>query len=507
MSGRATAVLDRFPCHLALSDPHKRAGRVVESITSDLDVVTRQIGDVRRAHRLTEAPTTLDVVRIGDLHGLTASASSLIRLRHDALVAADPTDTAMYSVLTNLLSAELDALDDEVRQGAADAVARWSNRHAATTRMVQQVVRSHCIGNGTTVGLLMATAAYLGLRLDPGDVIHSEDRWWHLAPATDLLAVAFAAASPQDDLLAVEENPIRNASIVPTPRRHADRFSVRRGGLDDVVTSIVVVGVGDRTIAPMVVNIDEGTGVVVDTVVPDGAEVVVDVSGHVLLDGTDITGSGFRFAGGVFADVNASHPADMVFGDALLAPTDDDAPRVATFVVTAPISNGFGASPALPHGGSVGGLPLPVGESRWAFFVRVAHYGSTPRTAVARFASGIFDQSVFAGSAGAPGDPSADVGFRWEEREPFAVRVHLPPRLAALDDDDGTKLREPLRSQLGRHRAAGIHLTVAYTEPRWTVGDGVVRPADTSEAIGTVIDGTTLWPDDTPQPQPDPLPT
>lgn len=506
MSGRATAVLDRFPCHLALGDPGKRSGRVVESITDDLDVLTRQIGDVRRAHRLLEAPTTLDVLRIGQLHALTAAAYALVRLRHDALVVADPTDTVGYAVLTNLLVDELDALDPDARAGAAAEVARWTNRHDATRRVVRTVIESHRIGNGTATGILLATAAYLGFHLDADDVVHSDDRWWHLAPASDLLAGAFGLASPQDDLLAVEENPIRNASILPAPRRHGDRFSVRRGGLDDVVTSIVVVGVGDRTIAPMVVNIDEGIGVVVDTVVPDQAEVVVEVSGQVLLDGADITGSAWTFSGGVFADGDATHPNDMVFGDAAITVDGTETPRVATFVTTAPVTNGFGPAPALPHGGSVGGLPLPVGESRWGFFVRVAHHGSEPRAAIARNASGIFDESVFADASGPLLEPSADVGFRWEEREPFAVRVLLPPRLAALDDGDGSALREPLRSLLGRHRAAGVHLTVAYAEPRWEVGDGVVRPLDTNEAIGTVIDGTTLWPDDTPQPQPDPLP-
>jgi hypothetical protein len=91
------------------------------------------------------------------------------------------------------------------------------------------------------------------------------------------------------------------------------------------------------------------------------------------------------------------------------------------------------------------------------------------------------------------------LGFEWEEREPFAVRVLLPRRLQSLDDEKGTKLREPLRRLLDRHRAAGVDVRVEYADPRWMLGAGVVRE-ETDEAIGTVLSGTELWPDGTRQP-------
>lgn len=90
------------------------------------------------------------------------------------------------------------------------------------------------------------------------------------------------------------------------------------------------------------------------------------------------------------------------------------------------------------------------------------------------------------------------LGFEWEEREPFAVRVLLPRRLQVIDDDKGTRLREPLRRLLDRHRAAGVDVRVEYADPRWTLGSGVVRN-EVDEAIGTVLSGTELWPDGTPQ--------
>lgn len=530
MSGRSRAVLERFPCHLALADPGKRFGRIVEDVTDELDVVTRQMADVRRAHRLSETPTMTDLTRLGALHSIASSAYALVALRHEALKSLGASDTALLSVYTNLLVAELDALEPAGRAEATARLAGWPNLLSISRDVVSSMVTAHRIGNGTAAGLLTATGGLLGFDIDPDAVTHSDDRWWHLVSGVDRLVDDFDLATAHPDLFALEENPTRDASTTPVPRHYADRFALRRGGLEDVTTAIVVVGTGNRTVAPMVVNVDAGQGVVYDAPVPDGAELVFETSGQVYLDGDDVTGAAFSFTGAVFADALGSHATDMLYADTgavidtdsgISDETDGEAPattnttgtviddgtRVATFVVTSPVSNGFGPSPALPHGGSVGGLPLPLGESRWAFFVRVAHFGvftdGSARAAVARSAAGLFEESVFADITGRLLQTSGDVGFRWEEREPFAVRLHLPSRLAIVDDDDGTMVREPLRALLDRHRAAGVHLTVTYAEPRWEIGSGVVRPLGTAEAIGTVIDGTTLWPDGTPQPTPD----
>ena len=363
-------------------------------------------------------------------------------MRADALAAADPDDTTFVSVLTNLVVDDLDGLTgDERRAGIADAV-QFVSRLDHARDVVRGVVAAHRTGNGTPTALLAATAAYLGFDLDLREVAHDDERWWHLAPVTDRLVAAIGSAEPEPDLIAVEENPFVDASITPVARRNGDRFRIRRGGLEDVLTSVVVVGTADRTVAPMVVNIDAGRGVVYDGNVPDGTELVVGYQGRVVLGGDDVTGNAFTFTGGVFADATETHPADWVFAtDGADTDTDPAGDRRATWVVTRPIGDGFEQLPSIPHGGTVTGLPLPLAESRWACFVRLAHYGNDPRAAIARNSAGRFDQSVFDGS---PTDPFASIGFRWEEREPFSVRVVLPQRLAVLDDDGGSKLPRAL---------------------------------------------------------------
>ncbi len=146
---------------------------------------------------------------------------------------------------------------------------------------------------------------------------------------------------------------------------------------------------------------------------------------------------------------------------------------------------------------------MAVGESRWAFFVRDAHYGSTEEgapdePAVPVFVAGVFDGSVFTPGA----DSAAFVGFAWQEREPFALRVWIPKRFAALDRDGELPVRERLRLLLDRHRAAGIHVYTSYADDRWSLGSGILRDPESENPLGTVVVGTRLWPDDTAQPPP-----
>ena len=518
MSSRTVAVLERFPGHLGLTDPGKRAGVVVDGLAAPIDVLTRQVGDVRVAHRLGDAPSTGDLLKLAALHAFGPSAVDIVRRRIDALTAAgraEPIDLAAVAQLVNVLDELLAELGDDL----ADVVAgpgRQPGRLAVERATVVGAIGALRIGNGTPAAILRAAAAYLGLVVD--EVVHTDERWWHLARGHDGIALVAPAAGPDGpeppalipgpEYLALEENPFRSADIDPAPRRHGTRFGVLRGGLEDVPVAVRVAGIGTRTVRPMVVHLDTGRGLVYEGDVPDGEELVFTTSGQVTLGGATVTGMAWAFAGGVFA----SGPEPLLFKDFVFASADSpDAEQpegpTATFAISTPVADAFGPSPLLPHGAAaVDVMQLPLGQSRWASFVRVGHAGAdVGQPAVPRTSGAFFDGSVFAGGSDptdpAPPDPSLAVGFAWEERQPFAVRVLLPPRLAAVDDEAGTLLREPLRALLDRHRAAGISLRVEYADPRWTLGVGVVR--DTADdPLGVVVAGTGLWTDDTPQPTP-----
>lgn len=458
MSARALAVLDRFPQHVAATDPEKRFELVVGSLVDALEVLTRQAAGVRRSHRLADEPTVADLALLAGLHALRAPA---------------------FAPLVHRITVR-------PQQPTYDAAL------ALRRTVVSGAIGAHTIGNGTPHALLAAAAAYLGFAVDA--VLPTPGRWWTLAPCHDLI-------EPHHDLLALEENPFHHADLDPAPRPHGRRFRIIRGGLEDVDVSVRVLGVGARTVRPMVVDVLAGHGLAWEGTVPDGAELRFEASGAVTLDGEVVTGSAWEFHGAVFADGRARLQGDFVFADA--TPRD----REGHFVTTAPLTDALEDDAAFPHGAAATGpLRLRLGQTFWAAFVRIDHTSTlvpeaiAPRTKHARF-----DHAVLADTHGVDGPtagaPSFRIGFAWEEREPFAVRILLPRRLMAADDEKGSKLREPLRQLLDRHRAAGVDVRVEYADPRWTVGTGVVRDLE-DEAIGTVVAGTELWPDGTPQPGP-----
>jgi hypothetical protein len=501
MSARGLLVLGRFPLHVAATDPGKRFGSVVDAFADELDVLTRQVGDVRSNHRLREATTLADLLGLAGLHGLGAVALALVEIRLRALAAAaagEPVDPVAVGRLINVRPETLEGI------GAAIAVlATRPTHHLASMALRRQVISgavlAHRVGNATPTALLTAAATYLGLEVD--EVQHSEDRWWHFAHCHDLLRLSAPAGvdplpdlSPQADIVALEENPFRPADLEPTARRHGQRFRVQRAGLQDVDVSVRVRGVAERTVRPVVVHIESGRGLAYEGNVPAGQQLVFAASGRVTLDGVDVTGSAWAFEGGVFAA--ASEPLsgkDFVFADDGAPGTFGD--RDARFALTTPLPDAFGPAAAFPHGApAVGPLRLPRGRSHWVALARVAHAGldaSTP--AVPRTSAGHFDGSVFAPPP-SPMDPSFEIGFAWEEREPFAVRVVVPRRFDGLGDEAGTPLRELLRLLLDRHRAGGVDVRVEYADPRWTLGVGLVRDTE-EEPLGTVIAGTELWPD------------
>jgi hypothetical protein len=517
-------VLGRFPAHLALTDPGKRAGVVVDGVAGLLDVLTRQVGDVRTAHRIGDAATHADLLGLGAVHGLGAAALELTGRRIVALAeaaGAEPIDTAVVAGLANVPDERLDELGDDL--AAVLTAATGHRRRLAIDRLVLLgAIMALRVGNGTPGALLRASAAYVGLADD--DTVHTEDRWWHFATCHDTVTLTPPSPAPVvegepppppppdltalPDVVALEENPFRTADVDPAPRRHGTRFGLLRGGLEDVLVSVRVVGIGTRTVRPMVVHLDSGKGVVFEGNVPDGAELVFAATGQVTLAGSDVTGLAWGFSGGVFASADeVLLNTDFVFADAADPSAELPEGPTATFAVSTPVADAFGPSPAFPHGAAaVPPLSLPVGESRWVGFVRIARAGNAPaQPAVPRTDAGFFDGSVFADGSDpanpSPSDPSLAIGFAWEEREPFAVRILLPRRFEALDDEAGTRIREPLRLLLDRHRAAGVTVRVAYADPRWLLGSGVVR-TETDDPLGVVLAGTELWPDGTTQPGP-----
>ncbi|KYG09200.1 hypothetical protein BE21_19260 [Sorangium cellulosum] len=526
ISARALAILERFPRHLDAARPDKLFAHVVHALAVDLVLETSQLGLIRRAHRLGHADELRDLHLLAALHDLRPADFEALRRRFaaarsraEALATTPPAGlTAARASLALLVGAgestfvawPSEADDAEALERLTRAVLDATSYAAECDRLRRQIavaVAIHRQGNGT-IGALLRGAAN-ALDLDVVQVRHSTDGYWHLADCRDRVTLVrpeppgaprpTTAVPPPTDLVALEENPYAPRKVEPFAVQHAQRFAITRPGFEAVPVTVRITGVADRTMWPMVVNRDTGVGVAYHGAVPDTKELVLDRDGTATLDGADVAGHSWSFQGAVFAQDGEISPLDFAFTDDAGATPNGQG---ATFATPIPFADAFDALAAWPHAAGVRLVQtLAVGATRWAFFVREAVYGTTDAAgtvdlpAVAYFAAGVWDQSVFAGT---PAPEAAKLAFDWEEREPFAVRLFIPERFATLDDTASPPAMPPItavvRGALERFRAAGIRLTVEYTSELWTLGEGVLRDIDSAEPEGTVVDGTRVWP-------------
>jgi len=517
-TARSLGILDRFPRHLQADDPGKVFTAVVDALSAELDVKSSQLGRTRRAHALGDAEEATDLFLLAALHGLRDDDFSVLQIRLArlrAVRAALPSENAVDQ-LPSLLGLPVDPFPPFPAEGAGTDQARarlaaalgalvsYRSEVELLRRSIAEAVALHRDGNGTVRALLGAGAG--ALLLEVASVAHSDDRYWHIARCRDLLRLvrpeppgtvpAQTMLQPAEDTLALEENPFQPKEIDPIERRHGDIFRVLRSGLEPVVVTIRVAGVDDATFGPMVVNLDTGFGVAFAGSVPEGEELRFESDGRVTLSGANVARNAYAFRGGVLADADASHANDFVFG-----PAED---REAGYAVTEPIADAFEPTAIFPHAeGLLEAAEMSLGESRWAFFVRAAHYGREAASEADElsepiFSAGVFDESVFE-----PGTEAAGaVGFAWQEREPFAATLWVPQRFSSLDAEGETPVRERVRLFLDRYRAAGVHVYVKYADDRWSLGSGLLRDPESTDPRGRVVVGTRLWPSDTEQPPP-----
>jgi len=523
----AELVLSRFPRHLDADQPGKLIGDVVGGLARPLDSQISQIGKVRRSHRSGEAEQRIDVLRLSALHGfddlflvpLTRRLATLASLD----IAADPT------VALDLLGLDEDRglvhrpdeTDDAAARTRLGAAADDAAAHDAWLGLARRSLVAAITGQrqhaATAAGLLGAAADYLGLEAVE---IHHDDAapgavaFWHLARCRDRITPELAReGDPEatdrvagEHLLALEENPPYLADLAPAGRRHGDQFHVKRQGFEAVPCTVIVEGIDDRTMAPMLVDTVRGVGIATTVAVPAGSTLRFERDGRVELDGASVAQRSYVLRGAVFAGAAEALDA-FVFADAA-ADTDGNADRfgdrAAHYTVTSPLATAFDPDPEFPH---LDGLLVPLqlgrGTTRFATFVSAGVFASVtttgePDPAAPEPIAAYFDESVYLPDP--TGTPSLSIGFEWDEREAYAVRLWLPFAFAQLDVEGEPTLREVVRLLLERHRAAGVHVYVEHADPRWVLGTGIARNLDSDDALGLVVAGTETWTDDTGQP-------
>ena len=493
----------------------KRLGEVTDALADDFDTLSAAVARVRRAHRLLEADTFVDLLRIGALHGISPAELAVLLTRFTVArslvpdAAATPESAerligmwgiaeaaprrARYTPLSTLTAfaahgLENDALLDAVR------------------RRIAEICANHARGNGTVRALLYGAANALDLNVT--SVTHSADRYLHAATVEDRLRLTYPdvvdgkpiarAFAPAPERLLIEENPLTPAHTGDVGRKHGELFSVLRRGFERQALQVVVTGVEDRTVGPMLVNRDEGHGVGFSGTVPSGVRLNFSEEGRVTIDGADVTSMCYAWRGACFADNTALRPADALFDGPNVAPE-----RRARFAEASP-AGAISADFVFPHAGE--SLPMPsiaVGETRFAFFIQQAHFSrlqSGPPERVERVEprpfTGVFDGSALAPGPTEEGATAAVVGLAWHERVGFWANVWIPLRFVAHtpDDEEGRETLGQVALAVNRFRPAGVHVEVRFLDDRWVLGRGVISVAAASPVEGGGPgQGTELW--------------
>ncbi|HTG33686.1 MAG TPA: hypothetical protein VLB76_12230 [Thermoanaerobaculia bacterium] len=451
MSGRTTRILSRFPAHLEAARPGKRLGAVTEALAGDLDVLAADLAGVRRSHRLGGAETAADLLLLAGLHGLGAAEMALLFRRELAL-----------PVLLDALRAR---------------VARTAAIHAA--------------GNGTVRALLEGAANALDLDL-AAPIRPSKDFFWHAAFVSDRLS---SDPAPTAEVIGLEENPLRREKTPRVPRSHGDLFSVLRRGFDARALEVRIFGDSQGgTLGPMLVNRDEGRGIGYLGMVPAGKELLFTADGNVELDGEDASDLAWSWHGACFATAGADTSQDFVFDGPGLTPVQQA--RIARFATATPAAALAGNAEDPGPGGKVDVPGIEVGETRFAFFVREAHFVPVgPVQELPRPLAAVFGRSVFAPAAGASPPPAAEIELSWIENEAYAVRVLIPERFRDLDAAHPETVLADVATALRRFQPAGVEVRLEFQEKHWVLGDGVLGEADAGDPLAQIRPGMLLWPD------------
>ncbi|MEM9556641.1 MAG: hypothetical protein AAGC60_20445 [Acidobacteriota bacterium] len=464
--GLARRVLGRFPQHLEADGRGKRLGVLVDALAADLERLGVSLAGVRRARRPTQADETLDLRRLGALHGLDDDELALLELR--ALPLAE--------------------------------------RVAALRARLVGLARLHAAGNGTVRALFEGAA--LAADLEPaGTVLHSADRFWHGLWCIDRLG---ADGAPRPVRLVLEETPLEERVTPPTPRHHGARWSLSRDGFGPAAVDVRVEALGERTLGVLAVQRERGVALGMSHL-PPGETLVFGRDGEARLEGEDsleLADRAFVVTGGIYSEDGESPAVEWRFaGDA--EPTDDSGDgsdsRVARFAVSTPFAD-------LPDAARRR-LELPVGTTHLAVFVRrrsfVAADAEVPAAHdLPRFDFGAFDRIGFAadeptGEIAAEGPaeeqaddaPAATVSLAWAQHRPFSVRLWLPKHLRELAESAGMPPSDVLagmRRAVRRVQPAGVEVDVVF------VDDGLADD-------GLADDGLADDASDTLRPMPDDL--
>ncbi|NOZ30063.1 MAG: hypothetical protein GXP39_18690, partial [Chloroflexi bacterium] len=355
------AILSRFPDFMEARDPQKLLYRVVEVLAEPYERLDRQLVEVMWAHWVNRALDVRDLERIAALYGISR-------------------------------------FDGEPRE-------RFRQR-------LKALVRIYLEGMATPAAVLQVAAATLGLD------IWDRDGQPRLIPGTTP-GITLARAADRTEPLMLVETPWKPVEPPPAVCVNGQRLGLHQDDFEPVIPTIVVIGIEDRTVEPVIANLTNGQVIGYLGTVPDGQRLVIAPDGTARLEGRDVSDRLFSMRGG-FYDRDAFDRDRTRFvlrrprGAFDLAGVGHPDYRFATRPTQV-------ESPHLPRGDSDWHVTATIGRFGRTAYGRCVWDAPDP----ARFRQGSFDGTAWDASIFQL-EPSLSVQFRWLERERATFEVRVP---------------------------------------------------------------------------------
>ncbi|MCS7220705.1 MAG: hypothetical protein RML36_09250 [Anaerolineae bacterium] len=355
------AILSRFPDFFEVQDPEKLLYQVIGALAGPLDRLNHQLVEAMWAHWVNRALEVRDLERIAALYGVSR-------------------------------------FDGEPRE-------RFRRRLKALVRILLG-------GTATPAAVLQMVAATLDLD------IWDETGRPQLMPGQQP-NITLAQANGRTAAIALVETPWKAVEPEATVCVNGQRLGFHQDDFEPVVPTIVITGVGDRTIQPVITNLTNGQVIGYLDTVPDGQRLVIAPDGTARLEGRDVSSRLFSMQGG-FYDRDAFDQERTRFVLRRPRGAFDLAglgrPDFAFAARPAQVQ-----TPALPRGDSDWHVTATIGRFERTAYGRCVWDAPDPQ----QFRQGLFehtgwDISVF------QLEPSLKVALHWQERERATFEVRVP---------------------------------------------------------------------------------
>lgn len=451
LQGRALKMLGRFPSFMRLEKPGKVIGDVALALGGDLDQAEGRLGRILKARRIGQADEEGDILKLAASLGLVEEDFFLLRRAHEHGLFNPPGSTNPEARAWEGYASYLDAMRGSVMRTAS-------------------VMTDGC---GTLWALAEGACIQLGAINGGQAALKHVDSYVITKGFIHRMKMRFrvpdgASWKELEKLIYIHENPIVDKETELSEARQRQRYPVRRGGFFHGRVGIRVMGVADRTVKPLVINLASREGYGFRGNVPDGKELLISRDGHAYLDGEDVSAKCYRVYDGFMDDTGMARIAD---GDPVHGFSKCDPPGATDRNIPGPIVVGLPEflPPRLRHGDSV-----------FRFSVEEGAFDAS------RFGEAVFSFTDQAAIDSTP--PSGKFQLEWREHQAFSVRVLLPPELQSWEAAflSGGDLASHVARGLERFRPAGVRLEVDFWNDAWVLGESLLE--DTTEPDGEGVD-------------------